>query len=64
LKLLALGLLAACATVNAYFPAAAAEQAADRIIDTVTSQPAGLELPPRSAHPVAERIAKRDAVRA
>jgi hypothetical protein len=39
LKLLVLGLLAACATVNAYFPAAAAQQAADRIIDAVTSQP-------------------------
>ena len=38
-KLLLLGLLAACVTVNVYFPAAAAEQAADRIIDTVTSQP-------------------------
>jgi uncharacterized protein YdbL (DUF1318 family) len=36
-----LGLLAACVTVNVYFPAAAAEQAADRIIDTVTSQPGG-----------------------
>jgi uncharacterized protein YdbL (DUF1318 family) len=41
LKLLALGLLAACVTVNVYFPAAAAEQAADRIIDTVTNQPGG-----------------------
>jgi uncharacterized protein YdbL (DUF1318 family) len=40
-KLLVLGLLAACVTVNVYFPAAAAEQAADRIIDTVTSQPGG-----------------------
>jgi uncharacterized protein len=39
LKLMILGLLAACVTVNVYFPAAAAEQAADRIIDTVTSQP-------------------------
>jgi uncharacterized protein len=38
---LAFGCLAAvaCVTVNVYFPAAAAEQAADRIIDTVTSQP-------------------------
>jgi uncharacterized protein YdbL (DUF1318 family) len=41
IKLLALALLAACVTVNVYFPAAAAEQAADRIIDTVTSQPGG-----------------------
>jgi hypothetical protein len=39
LKLLVLGLLAACATANAHFPAAAAQQAADHIIDTVTSQP-------------------------
>jgi uncharacterized protein YdbL (DUF1318 family) len=31
--------VAACVTVNVYFPAAAAEQAADRIIDTVTGQP-------------------------
>src|ERR1700755_3088453 len=41
LKLLALALLAACVTVNVYFPAAAAEQAADRIIDTVPNQPGG-----------------------
>ena len=41
IELLALCLLAACVTVNVYFPAAAAEQAADRIIDTVTSQPGG-----------------------
>jgi uncharacterized protein YdbL (DUF1318 family) len=32
-------LLAACVTVNVYFPAAAAEQAADKIIDKVTSGP-------------------------
>lgn len=31
-------LLAACVTVNVYFPAAAAEKAADQIIDTVTGQ--------------------------
>jgi uncharacterized protein YdbL (DUF1318 family) len=36
LKLLMIGLLAACVTVNVYFPAAAAEKAADQIIDTVT----------------------------
>ncbi len=59
-KLLLLGLLAACVTVNVYFPAAAAEQAADRIIDTVTSQqgehkskdetstPAPAQTPPQS----------------
>jgi len=62
-KLLALScLLAACVTVNVYFPAAAAEQAADRIIDTVTSQQKSNEnsTPPKSppqsrAAPVGER---------
>ena len=29
------GMLAACVTINIYFPAAAAERAADRIIDEV-----------------------------
>jgi uncharacterized protein len=60
-KLLALScLLAACVTVNVYFPAAAAEQAADRIIDTVTSQQKSNESstpksPPQSrAAPVGE----------
>jgi uncharacterized protein YdbL (DUF1318 family) len=38
-KLMLAVLLAACVTVNVYFPAAAAQQAADQIIDTVTSQP-------------------------
>jgi len=38
MKLLLAVLLAACVTVNVYFPAAAAEQAADQIIDTVTGQ--------------------------
>jgi len=50
-KLLALScLLAACVTVNVYFPAAAAEQAADRIIDTVASQQKSNEdsTPPKS----------------
>ncbi len=36
LNLLLAVLLAACVTVNVYFPAAAAEKAADQIIDTVT----------------------------
>ncbi len=49
LKLMMLALLAACVTVNVYFPAAAAEQAADRIIDTVTSQPGGTK--PREEDP-------------
>lgn len=34
--LLGLALLASCVTVNVYFPAAAAQQAADKIIDAVT----------------------------
>jgi uncharacterized protein len=62
IKLLALScLLAACVTVNVYFPAAAAEQAADRIIDTVTSQQKSNETaPPKSppnsrAAPASER---------
>jgi uncharacterized protein len=38
IKLMFAVLLAACVTVNVYFPAAAAQQAADQIIDTVTGQ--------------------------
>jgi uncharacterized protein YdbL (DUF1318 family) len=38
LKVMLAVLLAACVTVNVYFPAAAAEKAADQIIDTVTGQ--------------------------
>lgn len=30
-----IGLLSACVTINIYFPAAAAEKAADKIIDDV-----------------------------
>jgi uncharacterized protein len=45
LNLLLAVLLAACVTVNVYFPAAAAQSAADQIIDTVTgssgAQPQG-----------------------
>lgn len=37
-KLMLAVLLVACVTVNVYFPAAAAQQAADQIIDTVTGQ--------------------------
>ncbi|WP_245589286.1 hypothetical protein [Azovibrio restrictus] len=33
--LMAVSLLSACVTINIYFPAAAAEMAADRIIDEV-----------------------------
>ncbi len=35
LALATVGLLSACVTINIYFPAAAAEKAADRIIDEV-----------------------------
>ena len=39
---------AACVTINVYFPAAAAEKAADQIIDTVTSRGVALPLQPAS----------------
>jgi len=47
-KLVLAILITACVTVNVYFPAAAAEQAADRIIDTVTGQP------PQGAQPATQ----------
>ena len=40
-SLLAFALLAGCVTVNVYFPAAQAQQAADKIIDAVTGSTAG-----------------------
>lgn len=42
---------AACVTINIYFPAAAAEKAADRIIDEVWQLREGAEVP---AKPPAE----------
>ena len=48
IKLALVCLLTACVTVNVYFPAAAAEQAADKIIDKVTGQ-AGTTPPPTSS---------------
>ncbi|MGB4467650.1 MAG: hypothetical protein WBH99_03930 [Azovibrio sp.] len=48
------GLLPACVTINIYFPAAAAEKAADRIIDEVwqLQQSSSQALPePGSSHP-------------
>jgi uncharacterized protein YdbL (DUF1318 family) len=42
---LASALCAACVTVNVYFPAAAAEKAADQIIDSVTGQQGGTRKP-------------------
>lgn len=35
ISLACVGLLSACVTINIYFPAAAAEKAADKIIDEV-----------------------------
>lgn len=50
LGLLALVLLTACVTINVYFPAAAAEKAADRIIEDVWG-PAGKKAAPASGAP-------------
>jgi len=44
-------LCAACVTVNVYFPAAAAEKAADQIIDSVTGQPGGTARKPAQQAP-------------
>ncbi|MEJ0036430.1 MAG: hypothetical protein WDO68_10140 [Gammaproteobacteria bacterium] len=41
LKLLLAVMLAACVTVNVYFPAAAAQSAADQVIDTIMQGPKG-----------------------
>lgn len=43
--------IAACVTINVYFPAAAAEKAADQIIDAVTSRGGALPTAPRPAPP-------------
>ncbi len=40
---------AACVTINVYFPAAAAEKAADQIIDSVTSGGGAVPVAPRTA---------------
>ncbi len=45
---------AGCVTINIYFPAAAAEKAADRIIDEVWQIKKGEE-PPKSDKPAAPR---------
>ena len=47
-SLLVLALLAGCVTVNVYFPAAEAQQAADKIIDAVTRSSGA---PPAEAQP-------------
>lgn len=50
--MLASALLISCVTINVYFPAAAAERAADQIIDSVTrGSPARPSAPPTSAEP-------------
>lgn len=41
--------LAACVTINIYFPAAAVEKAADRIIDEIMQQKKGAEPAPAPA---------------
>jgi len=52
LKLLLAVLLAACVTVNVYFPAAAAEKAADQLIDQITQpQTPAPQAPNQSSSP-------------
>jgi uncharacterized protein len=52
-------LFAACVTVNVYFPAAAAEQAADQLINDITSQPgSGKDTEPKKP-PAGDRIISR-----
>ena len=43
--------IAACVTINVYFPAASAEKAADQIIDTVTSGSGSAAPAPASTPP-------------
>jgi len=53
--------IAACVTINVYFPAAAAEQAADKIIDSVTGGAAATPVPatPKQEPPVGQNGAAR-----
>lgn len=44
--------LAACVTINIYFPAAAAEKAADKILDEVWQKVDKLHAPDAAARPV------------
>ena len=41
--------LSACVTINIYFPAAAAEKAADKIIDDIWQLKDGIKAPPAKA---------------
>jgi uncharacterized protein len=59
IKLALIFLLTACVTVNVYFPAAAAEQAADRIIDKVTGQQ-GAAQPSNSQTPPTSNVSSRN----
>jgi uncharacterized protein YdbL (DUF1318 family) len=52
---------AACVTINVYFPAAAAEKAADQIIDSVTSGGGASPAAPRTAPTGARHDARPDA---
>lgn len=62
--LLALFLCTACVTINVYFPAAAAEKAADRIIDDVWDKgtPSDTVVPPQSSLPARLMFAALDLV--
>lgn len=56
IKLALAFLLAACVTVNVYFPAAAAQDAADKIIDTVTKQPGTAQPQDTQATPPSSQV--------
>lgn len=43
--MLAITSLSACVTINIYFPAAAAEKAADKVIDEIWQVPAATSVP-------------------
>ncbi len=49
--LVSTALVTACVTINVYFPAAAAEKAADRIIEDVWQQPKSMAPAPHSSLP-------------
>ena len=51
--LVALASLAGCVTINIYFPAAAAEKAADKIIDEVWRTPKPATVTPADVAPAA-----------
>lgn len=59
IKLALAFLLAACVTVNVYFPAAAAQDAADKIIDTVTRQPGAAQPPDTQTTPPSSQVVPR-----